>query len=258
VSNAWIPTPVSAAWCVVFAGILLVHLWHAVVMSLRHRLWHTGHCVMAAGMIAMFWPAPAMPVPARVGVAVFAAAALALGIGLLIARGRGVRLGWLWLLSVVDLGWMGYMFAMMSSSWAWLSILGAVWFGAQAAAWASGRLGRVVAGHGLGEADPATHHAATQPGGVAGAPAGSQQPTRDQRVLAGPGHAPASGVAAVAAKRVAGFATPGWVIDGGPGDYSVRISLTLMALGMAYMLLAMQFGVISIPGMPGMPPMPGM
>jgi len=43
---------------------------------------------------------------------------------------------------------------------------------------------------------------------------------------------------------------------GGP---AVRVSLALMSAGMAYMLVAMQFGLAGAgPGGPGMPGMPGM
>lgn len=44
------------------------------------------------------------------------------------------------------------------------------------------------------------------------------------------------------------------VVDGGRRDWSVRIALAVMSAGMAYMLLAMQFGMPAhaMPDMSGM------
>jgi len=253
VSNTWVPTPLAVIWVVLFAGILLVHAWHAAVMHLRHRLWHIGHCLMAAGMIAMFWPGRAALIPPGVGVGVFAAASAALLIGLASARALGVGLGWLWLLSVTDLAWMIYMFGMMTTRWEWLTVLGAMWFCGQAIAWAAGWLGRVLTGRGLGEPTPPTHPVpSSQP--ATAAPIDSHAP--------GVGNPPACAATPVASHGTATSTKPAptstrrrVVIDGGPRDYSVRITLTLMAAGMAYMLLAMQFGISPMAHMPPMAPM---
>jgi hypothetical protein len=68
---------------------------------------------------------------------------------------------------------------------------------------------------------------------------------------------PASGALATAVRDVVVPAAMG-----GRGDLSVRLSLIIMDLGMAYMFLAMLLGVIhtggGMPSMPGMGAMPGM
>lgn len=246
-TSAWIPGPVAVVWTVLFVVVLLVHLGHAGVMRGRHRFWHIGHVLMAAGMVVMFWLAGSGGlVPARPGVVVFVAAALVLGVSLVVAWARGVALGPLWLVSVADLAWMAYMFAMTGTRLVWLSVLGVVWFGVQVVGWAGGRLGRVLEHGGLG--DPA-------PGSL---PLVSQSVARSTAGSAGSGEAEAAS-GPVGTGTPAGVAQLRGVIDGGHRDWSVRASLTVMALGMAYMLLAMQFGMSPMPSMTGgMPGMGGM
>jgi hypothetical protein len=262
VTNLWIPEPVAVMWTVGFALVLLVHLWHAAVLGLRHRLWHLGHVLMAAGMVVMLWPADAtsMLVPAPVGVVVYLAAAAGLAVALVVARSRGTTLGPLWLVSVVDLAWMAYMFVLMDLRIAWLSMLGALWFVLAAAGWAGGRLGRTLEHGGLG--DP------TAPGTVGvGAPSiAATPPGSGARTTTVPDTSGTTSPAATGLDDADAWTPPhsrpdredtarlGGVVDGGRRDWSVRVTLTVMALGMAYMLLAMQFGMAPTPtgGMPGM------
>jgi hypothetical protein len=233
VSNSWLPPAAGLAWAIVFALIVITHLYHALVMTGRHRLWHSGHILMALGMIAMFAPTHAMIIPAGVGMIVFGLAAVVLAAILLSARARGSQIGPLWVISLLDLAWMIYMFRAMptmtsttarpgmpavtgmAGGLVWLSVLGGVWFAVQALCWGGGLLGRVLDRHGLGKTT-----STVQP---------------DERHHG--------------------------VVDGGAHDWSVRVSLTLMSIGMAYMLLAMQFGMPVMPHMGAtvpMTPMPRM
>jgi hypothetical protein len=251
--STWIAEPVGWVWVAVFAVVALVHVGHVALMHGRHRRWHAGHVLMAVGMVVMFWPGARSLVPASAGVAVYAVAAAGVAVTLVVSRLRGARVGWLWLLGVVDFAAMAYMFAMMTTAVAWLSVLVAVWFVVQAIGWASGWLGRALEHGGLGEPAPATHPASglTDVVTAGGARGAHGDPDRG----AGKAH-DLAGVAATATTTRARVATTvrRRVIDGGRGDWSVRIALTVMAVGMAYMLLAMQFGPapMSMGGMAGM------
>ena len=162
--NAWVPPVAGAVWAGLFVLVVLVHLGHMAVMSGRHRRWHAGHVLMAAGMVVMFWPVGSMLAPAPVGMGIYGAAAGTLALGVVLARARGARVGMLWLVGVVDLAAMVYMFAMPSYRLMWLSVAAAVWFAAQAIGWAGGWLGGVLERGGLGEPVPATHAAPTPAG----------------------------------------------------------------------------------------------
>lgn len=246
-SNPWIPVPVGATWAALFALIVLVHGAHVVLMGGRHRQWHAGHVLMAVGMVVMFLPTGGMLVPATVGVGVFGLAAGLVVVTLAVFRWRAAPLGTLWLASVIDLVAMAYMFAMMSTRVDWLSVLAAAWFAAQALGWASGWLGGVLERGGLGESSPPTHAAPV---------AALEHESPSDPEPAEPARSP---VSTLAPARVV-TAMRQRVIDGGRRDLSVRISLTVMAIGMGYMLLAMQFGMAAMPmdNMGGMPGMSGM
>lgn len=234
--NPWIPYSAAVVWTVAFAVVMVVHVGHAVVMSWRHRVWHAGHVVMAAGMLVMFWPGESLlGIPAIAGIWAYALAAGVLTLGLVIGQWRGVRLGWLWLISVADFAAMAYMFALMSIQLAWLSVVAAVWFTAQTIGWISGWLGRVLERGGLGDPVPATHP--VPPGTeTAAQPEESQPPT-------GPATQPEPAAAPTTVTARVTTAVRRHIIDGGRRDWSIRITLAVMAAGMGYMMLAMQFGM---------------
>ena len=184
-SSTWIPGWVGLAWVLIYAAIAFWHLGHLTVMAGAGRLWHAGHVLMAAGMIDMFWPWGGMPAGPGAGEAIFAVAAAGSLTLATVSCARGRPDTRLWLLTAADLGVMVYMFALASLRYlVVVTVMLAVWELAEAAAWASGRLGT------------------------------------------------------------------------GRDSAGLRVSLALMNAGMAYMLLAMQFGTaITGPDMPGMPGM---
>lgn len=254
--SAWIPAPVAVVWSVLFVAVLVVHVWHAGVLRGRHRLWHLGHVLMAVGMAVMFWPGGSSTViPAGVGVVVYLAAAGFLAVSLVVVRARGAAVGTLWLVSVADLAWMAYMFATTGHRLVWLSVLGVTWFAIQALGWAAGPLGRALESGALGDAgsvapgsEPLVGQRTARP--VPGATGGME--------LGGPGrvrHAVGDSDGSEVTGH-AGTGHPAGVVDGGRRDWTVRITLTVMGAGMAYMLLAMQFGMAPMPG--GTGGMPGM
>ncbi len=253
--NAWMPYPVAVGWTVIFAMVAVVHLGHAAVMGWRHRLWHCGHVFMALGMIAMFWPAtPLLGMPAAAGTWVFGVVAGLSVLILAIAWQRGVRLGPLWLVSVLDAAAMAYMFAMMSDRLAWLSVWAAAWFTALTIGWASGWLGAVLERGGLGEPHPVIrsvpgtmaasaqqddYYAQSWPSEAGTALPELAAPARFESAASADTQ-PAGAVTGVSHAITAARRT---IIDGGRHDWSVRITLTAMAAGMGYMMLAMQFGM---------------
>jgi hypothetical protein len=131
---------------------------------------------------------------------------------------------------------MVYMFALPTTPLEWLTIALVTWFALQAIGWATGRLSGLAARGGLG---------------------GSHQTGSVQARATAPTSRPAhGGLAGRLASGGAGAATVGPTprlshprLD----TVTIRITLTVMSLGMAYMLLAMQFGMgDAMPGMGGM------
>lgn len=224
--NAWIPTPVAVVWLILFALIAFTHIVHAANLPGRFRLWHSCHVFMAAGMMIMFWPAePLAGMPAGIGIWSYLIAAGVLMLCVAIAWWRSSQLETLWLVSVVDFAAMAYMFA-MSMFVAWLSLLAATWFIAQTIAWASGLPGRIDAASGVASR--------TQTDAIS--PSTTKPPASDLKVSDASANASAPDPAKTGLVQ----------LPGGRHDWSVRITLALMAAGMAYMILAMQFGMPSM------------
>jgi len=258
VTSAWIPAPAAGSAVAVFVVILAVHLRHLAVKGGRRRTWHAGHVLMALGMIVMFLPTGhRMVVSSTLGVGFFTGAAVLLAGALLVAKARGTTLGPLWLLSVVDLAAMAFMFATMSTSVTWLSVLAAVWFVGQAFGWAGGWLGRVLDHRGLGEPVPAIRDPLGSGTATASKMASPTPGRATQTVATGARAATTNAAPPATSPRFPAAADSGTasVVDGGTGDWSVRITLTMMSLGMAYMFLATSFGMPAMGAGAGMPEM---
>ncbi|MGH3094390.1 MAG: DUF5134 domain-containing protein [Streptosporangiales bacterium] len=221
--NALLPVWLRVAVSAAFFVVLVVHVWHLVDCDRRARAWHGGHVLMALGMIDMFLPTHGMLVGAGVGEGVFAAAVVLVAGFLVVEVVRGARVGALWLVGGIDLAAMVYMFAMSQVRVSWLSWLLVAWFCLQAIGWASGWLG--AAGR----------------RGLGGSP-------RARPALAGTG-GPGAATRRSAAEDVERD------YDGAQ-SLSVRVTLLVMSLGMAYMFLAMQLGMTHMGGgVPGTPEM---
>jgi hypothetical protein len=237
VSNSWLPTWLDVVCTIVFVGILVVHLGHLAAMTGRSRWWHGSHVLMALGMIDMFWPGDRMVVGSSAGGVIFGVAAGAFFVLAVVEAARGA-FSWLWLVAAVDLGAMVYMFAMSSTRYQALTALLAVWFVVEALAWASGRLAAVAQHEALVLQEP-------------------RADTDDQPDIEGPSGSARGGAVATSLLAPA-LAAHHRAVHG----RSVRVTLTLMSLGMGYMLLAMQYGMPAMasmtPGSGHMPGMPGM
>lgn len=228
--DAWLPTWLRAVATTAFVVVLIVHLVHIAGHTRRGRAWHSIHVLMALGMIDMFLPTTGMIVSAVVGEVVFAVAALTIGgfvVSELVRRGR---VGWLWPIAGVDLAAMVYMFAMPAMRLGWLTGLLVTWFALQALGWATGGLS-TVADTGLGE--PTTAPASESPQIATAASAARRGPVTRM----------------ISLKRTTAATTH----LGSAHSLSVRATLIVMNVGMAYMFLAMQFGMTPLNAtMPGM------
>jgi hypothetical protein len=138
--NTWLPMWVRVVGVVGFAVVVAVHLWHLRATTSRERAWHTGHVVMALGMIDMFASTHRLIVDARIGKLVFAVAVVATlaYVGAVVARGE--RPGWLWPALAADFAAMVYMFVMPTRGLAWLTGILVAWSVLQAAGWVTGAL----------------------------------------------------------------------------------------------------------------------
>lgn len=218
----WLRIAATAAYVVV----LIVHGWHLIGNTRRGRVWHSGHLLATLAMIVMFMPATKMIVPAAAGEVVFVVSALVFGA---LAAVESVRRGWpgaLWLISAIDLAAMAYMFAMTSTRLGWLTGLLATWFVLQSLVWTAGGLNRLDRG--------------LDGPRVAG--------TADME-----GQAPSAGRSLDTAVAITERSTVALVQHAAKHSLSVCGSLTVMSMGMAYMLVAMQLGMPQMDGrMPGM------
>lgn len=233
-ANPWLPTWLALVWTAVFTVIVAVHLWHIAVMSGRGRLWHVAHVLSAGGMLVMFMPLD-LAVPYRAGTVIFAMSAVIVA-GLVVWEAVLRRnISQLWLSTVIDLSAMAYMFEMMSLGVAWLTIPLTGWFLLQVAGWSSGRLYAALAAGSLETPHPTL---------AAAAPAAS---------TAGLGKIwrPRDGAAVGVGPQPAGLHPVHGPHAGRAHRTTIRVTLALMALGMAYMLLVMHFGMAMMPATAG-------
>lgn len=226
IGSTWLPSWLGWVLSVAYAAVIVVHVHHISGATAQGRFWHGGHLLMALGMIVMFAPTHSMVVSASVGAAVFAVAALAMGAFAVSEVARGGARGAIVVIAAVDLAAMAFMFSPASMRLSWLSLVAAIWFVVQTLGWLTGHLSALVALSPVG------------------------------RELAGHPATPADVTDAQPADRRGGgllrrtVPSPVWRTSG--YDLGIRITLGLMALGMAYMFLAMVFDPGSTGSMAGM------
>jgi hypothetical protein len=247
--GSWLPTWLSALWASLFVVVLVVHAGHLQRVSGWGRLWHSGHVVMALGMADMYWPHQPPPVTGRLGEIAFViltAAAVAM-VAWTATRGR---VSWAWAIGAVDFAIMAYMFAMSDHRSVSLTVALTVWLVLEAVGWSAGWLSALADAEDLGRHDHprGPHHELPEPPDAAAGATAGRWPWPRTRTVAQPVQARPTTTRAPVTTR------PGH--DGGGHWTSVRVTLTVMSLGMAYMLLVMQFGMSMTPAGPGS--MPGM
>ncbi len=189
-----LPNWLAVIWTLVFLVILVVHARHVVETHGERRFWHSGHVLMAFGMVFMFAPVSLdhFNVPAGFWPLLFANAA-----GVVVAWGlartlAGQAVNGLWAVLAFDLAAMAYMFS-PSGYVAPLTWLLVAYFAVQALLWATDRYRRL-----------------------------------DDRVLIrGFGVNPDGSLTATGASPLV-------------CERDLRLSMSVMTLGMAYMFAAMQ------------------
>jgi len=244
--ESWLPAWLGALWVAVFAVVAVVHVVHLSGVGAWAQAWHGGHVLMALGIISMYWPDSTGFVPASEGEIAFAVLAVAAAAAALSTAVQG-RWSILWTISALDFAIMVYMFAMPKHRQIVLTLVLAAWLLVEACFWITGWLGR--------SSLPGSSMAGLDVG-----PGDAERRTGDLPV-ASAGRASTSGGGLEASSAVATRTRPRPLAgrEGTVHAASVAVTLAVMAIGMGYMLLAMQFGMampMQAPGM--MPGMPGM
>lgn len=207
-----LPQWLRIVWALALAGVVGLHTGHAWTRPGQGRWWHTGHIIMALGMIGMYLLGMTYPGLSRAGVVLFAVLTLAVAATAVVVGRREAVLNPLWVASAVDTLVMTYMLLPAAARPAGVSWVLVGYLACQVLAWA------------LGLWD---HVAVLQPAPAASAPMPVTTPATEQV------HAPAPATTnpARSRNRVLGLTahcTPG-----------IRVSLAVMAASMAYMLAVM-------------------
>ena len=136
-----LPEWLAVIWTLVFIAIFVIHARHVLDSDGQRRVWHSGHVLMALGMVFMFAPASLdhFNIPSGFWQLAFANGSLAavawIGAGVLARRAINV----LWLVMALDLGAMAYMWS-PSGFQAPITWLLVAYFVGQSALWASNRM----------------------------------------------------------------------------------------------------------------------
>lgn len=211
-------------WLAVVLGVvsLLVvvpHITHVAVTAGQHRWWHVGHIAMSIGMAQMYLFGLGNPFVVGAFRGLFIAITCLMLAAAVWCRAREGAVNPLWVATAVDTAAMAYMYAPASARPEPVTVLLIVYLVAQAIAWASGAWAKV----------PAFDVDAPSTATSAGANA-------VRRAYIGPADSTGNNAPARAAVTVVPRPRLGL---SGRKDPRVRATLAIMALSMAYMLLAM-------------------
>ncbi|MGH3571972.1 MAG: hypothetical protein ACRDUW_09120 [Pseudonocardiaceae bacterium] len=206
-----LPQWLRIVWALALAGVVGLHASHAWTLPGQRRWWHTGHIIMALGMIGMYLLGMTHPGLSRAGVVLFAVATLAVATTAVVVGRREAALNPLWVASAVDMLVMTYMLLPPAARPAGVSWVLVGYLACQVLAWA------------LGLWD----HVPVLPAPATLAPVRVTTPATEQ------GHAPppATIIPVRSRDQVLGLTahcTP-----------AIRVSLAVMAASMAYMLAVM-------------------
>jgi hypothetical protein len=108
-----LPDWLSVLWTLVFLAVMVVHIRHVIETRGERRVWHSGHVLMAAGMLFMFAP-PSLDhfnIPATFWQLLFANAAGLVLLWILVALASGRSVNALWAVIAVDFIAMVYMWS---------------------------------------------------------------------------------------------------------------------------------------------------
>ena len=136
-----LPSWLAVLWTLVFIAILVIHARHVLDSEGQRRVWHSGHVLMALGMMFMYAPASLdhFNVPSGFWQLVFANASLAIVAWMLYEAFARRAVNVLWLVMAIDLAAMAYMWS-PSGFQAPLTWLLVGYFTVQSLLWASDRM----------------------------------------------------------------------------------------------------------------------
>lgn len=149
-----LPDWLAVIWTLVFLVVLVVHARHVMQTHGERRLWHSGHVLMAFGMVFMFAPGSLdhFDIPSGFWPLLFANAAGVVVAWSLAQTLAGQAVNGLWLVLAFDLAAMAYMWS-PSGYLAPLTWLLVAYFGVQTVLWLTDgyrRLDRHVSVRGVG------------------------------------------------------------------------------------------------------------
>jgi hypothetical protein len=108
-----LPSWLAVIWTLAFIAIIVIHALHLRETHGQQRIWHSGHVLMAFGMVFMFAPASLdhFNIPSGVWQLAFANGAMAIVLWMLAQALSARAINVLWLLMAVDLAAMAYMWS---------------------------------------------------------------------------------------------------------------------------------------------------
>jgi hypothetical protein len=136
-----LPAWLAVIWTLVFIAIIVIHTRHVLDSDGQRRVWHSGHVLMAFGMVFMFAPSSIdyFNIPSGFWQLVFANGAIAALAWILVQALSGRAVNVLWLVMAIDLGAMAYMWS-PSGFQAPLTWILVVYFVAQSLLWVTDRM----------------------------------------------------------------------------------------------------------------------
>jgi hypothetical protein len=136
-----LPNWLAVIWTLAFIAIVIIHVLHLRDTHGQRRLWHSGHVLMALGMVFMYAPASIdhFDIPGGFWQLVFANGALAILAWMLIQALDGRAINVLWLVMATDLGAMAYMWS-PSGFQAPITWILVAYFSLQSLLWVSSRM----------------------------------------------------------------------------------------------------------------------
>jgi Domain of unknown function (DUF5134) len=136
-----LPQWLAIAWTVAFVAIVVIHARHVFNSQGARRLWHSGHVLMALGMVFMFAPPSIdrLAIPSGFWQLVFANAAGAVFAWILAQALSRQVVNLLWVVIASDLAAMVYMWSPgdFKAPVTWLLV---AYFAAQTVLWATNRM----------------------------------------------------------------------------------------------------------------------
>lgn len=139
-----LPGWLAVIWTLVFIAIVVIHARHVLDSSGQRRIWHSGHVLMALGMVFMFAPSSIdhFNIPSGFWQLAFANGAILIFAWMLAQALGGRAINVLWLMMAIDLGAMAYMWS-PSGFLAPITWMLVAYFGVQSLLWVTNRMRNV-------------------------------------------------------------------------------------------------------------------